>query len=113
MRFKFNDDIIQTNKAGHTGSNGWWRLVSQASFDGVVIKAVSLTGKPRSSILSLQNETLIKLREKYGSSLEQWWREIFGNGLAELTESEANYLIRAESFESIRNNLIEAAKQGQ
>lgn len=39
--------------------------------------------------------------------------EIFEYGFAELTESEANYLIRAESFESIRNKIIETAKQGQ
>jgi hypothetical protein len=144
MRFSFNDDIVQTTKAAHTGSDGWWRLLSQAAFEGDVIlggnyiliddfigmggtfanlkgyiesrgghviKTVALTGKPRSSTIGLKQATLDKLRSKYGSELELWWQAIFGYGFAELTESEANYLIRTESFDTIRDQIIKAAEQ--
>jgi hypoxanthine-guanine phosphoribosyltransferase len=99
-------DVIQASKAGHTGSSGWWRLVSPALFSGqitpgtayillddfigmggtfanlrgyieakggVVVHAQALTGKPHSSKLSLQHDTLEALRERYGHEFETWW----------------------------------------
>lgn len=133
--------VLQTNKAGHTGSAGWWRLVSQPTFygdvepgaayilvddfvgmggtfanlkgyveakGGSVLSAVSLTGQERSAAIRLLNETLQKLRERYGE-LEPWWKAEFGYGFDAFTESEAQYLLRAGDIDTIRNRLAEAA----
>jgi hypoxanthine-guanine phosphoribosyltransferase len=36
LGFELSTDIIQTSKAAHTGSSGWWRLKSPALFSGEV-----------------------------------------------------------------------------
>jgi hypothetical protein len=51
--------------------------------------------------------TLQALREKH-AQLEPWWRDRFGSGFAELTESEAHYLLRTEDADTIRRRLAEA-----
>ena len=51
--------------------------------------ASTLTGKPYSAKLSLEQATLIALRDKHGDKLESWWKETFGYGFEFLTESEA------------------------
>ncbi|CAK0777642.1 hypothetical protein CCP4SC76_6450001 [Gammaproteobacteria bacterium] len=79
---------------------------------GRVLQAQSLTGKPRSAILSLQPETLKTLRDKYGNDLESWWYGEFGYRFSTLTESEAQYLIRAGDADTIRTRLAEARRKG-
>ena len=75
---------------------------------GHVVAATVLTGKPHSVKIGLEIETLQRLRDKHGQDLENWWLGKFGHGLDCLTESEARYLEKIESFESIRHRIIEA-----
>jgi hypothetical protein len=107
---RFNADldrsIVQINRVGHTGADGWHRLANQALFDGFV----ALTGKGRSATTSLPRQTLFALREKHGT-LELWWVAQFGFGFEGLTKSEAEYLLRVESAERIRDRIL-AAGQG-
>jgi len=138
-----SDGIYQNNKAGHTGSNGWYRLASHATFEGEVVKGANylivddfigmggtlaslksfienaganvvgyevLTGKPESYILYLRKNTLNLLREKHGE-FEKEFESMLGFDYSGLTESEANYLLRAKSIERIRNQLIKAISQ--
>jgi hypothetical protein len=50
------------------------------------------------------------LRSKHGDPLEQFWREEFGHGLDCLTDIEAGYLCRVESFAAIKDRMAEAAE---
>lgn len=87
------------NLKGHIESKG-----------GKVLAAVCLTGKPHSAKLALSPERLQELREKHGTELENWWFGRFAHTFDALTESEARYLARTETFDAIRNR-IAAAKQ--
>jgi adenine/guanine phosphoribosyltransferase-like PRPP-binding protein len=87
------------NLKGHIESTG-----------GTVLGATVLTGRADSAILNLQNETLDRLRSKHGDQLEEWWLDSFGYGLERLTESEARYLTRVDSFDAIRERLIDARR---
>ena len=85
------------NLKGHIESNG-----------GKVLAAVSLTGKPHSSKLALSPERLQELRVKHGTELENWWVGRFAHTFDALTESEARYLARTETADTIRNRIAEA-----
>ena len=75
---------------------------------GKVLAAVSLTGKPHSAKLAPSPERLHELRNKHGTELENWWHERFAHGFDALTESEARYLARTETADTIRNRIAEA-----
>jgi hypothetical protein len=77
---------------------------------GTVVGAISLAGQQRSSRLRLGEETLHKLRSKHGDELEKWWLSTFGYGLDCLTESEAAYLCRSDSFDVITTRLATARR---
>lgn len=77
---------------------------------GKVLAAVSLTGKPHSAKLALSPERLQELRGKHGTELENWWIGQFAHTFDALTESEARYLARTETVDTIRDR-IAAAKQ--
>lgn len=87
------------NLKGYIESNG-----------GKVIAAVCLTGKPHSAKLALSPERLQELRGKHGTELENWWIGQFAHAFDALTESEARYLARTETIDTIRDR-IAAAKQ--
>lgn len=89
------------NLKGHIESNG-----------GKVLAAVSLTGKPYSSKLALSPERLQELRGKHGAELENWWIAHFAHGFDALTESEARYLARTETADTIRDRIAEAEQAG-
>jgi hypothetical protein len=89
------------NLKGHIESNG-----------GKVLAAVSLTGKPHSARLPPSPERLQELRCKHGTELENWWIEHFAHGFDALTESEARYLARTETVDTIRNRIAEAEQAG-
>ena len=89
------------NLKGHIESSG-----------GKVLAAVSLTGKPHSSKLALSPERLQELRVKHGAELENWWIEHFAHGFDALTESEARYLTRTETVDTIRDRIAEAEQTG-
>ncbi len=89
------------NLKGHIASNG-----------GTVLAAVSLTGKPHSSKLAPSPERLQELRVKHGTELENWWIEHFAHGFDALTESEARYLARTETVDTIRDRIAEAKQAG-
>jgi len=82
------------NLRGHIESNG-----------GKVLAAVSLTGKAHSAKLAPTPERLQELRAKHGTELENWWIGKFAHGFDALTESEARYLARTETVDTIRNRL--------
>jgi hypoxanthine-guanine phosphoribosyltransferase len=79
---------------------------------GHVVGAISLTGKQYSAHMHLNRDTLLKLRSKHGDELERWWIATFGYGLDRLTESEAQFLCRSESFEHIAAQLAGARGTG-
>ena len=75
------------------------------SHGGKVLAAVSLTGKPHSAKLALSNERLQELRLKHGTELENWWLGRFAHSFDALTESEARYLTRTETSDTIRDRI--------
>lgn len=139
------DSVVQINRSGHTGADGYHRLAYPALFDGEVeqgrnyflvddfvgqggtianlkgfietrggraILASTLTGKPYSAKLTVDQATLEALRAKHGDRLEDWWKEAFGYGFEFLTESEARYLERADEAQLIRDRLVAARQAG-
>lgn len=85
------------NLKGYIESNG-----------GKVLAAVSLTGKPHSAKLAPSPERLHELRNKHGKELENWWLERFAHGFDALTESEARYLARTETADTVRDRIAAA-----
>ena len=79
---------------------------------GRVLAAVALTGKPHSAQLAPSPERLHELREKHGTKLENWWIGHFAHAFDALTESEARYLARTETADTIRNRIAEAEQKG-
>ena len=79
---------------------------------GRVLAAVTLTGKPHSARLKLDDKQLAELREKHGTELEKWWLERFGHAFDCLTQSEARYLARTPDVETIRNRIAAAEQAG-
>jgi adenine/guanine phosphoribosyltransferase-like PRPP-binding protein len=75
---------------------------------GRVLAAVSLTGKPHSAKLALSSERLQELRVKHGTELENWWIGRFAHAFDALTESEARYLARTETADTIRNRIADS-----
>ena len=72
---------------------------------GKVVAAVCLTGKPHSAKLALSVGRLQELRLKHGTELENWWVERFAHPFDALTESEARYLTRTETADTIRDRI--------
>lgn len=80
---------------------------------GKVIGASALTGKRYSAKIALAADTLDKLRNHFeGTDLENWWNEQHGYGFDRLTESEANYLLRAADADKIRDRVLAARSDG-
>lgn len=76
---------------------------------GKVIGTSALTGKRYSARIALAADTLEKLRDHFeGTDLENWWNEQHGYGFDRLTESEANYLLRAADADKIRDRVLAA-----
>jgi hypothetical protein len=75
---------------------------------GRVLAAVSLTGKPHSAKLAPTPERLIELRMKHGTDFENWWIGRFAHAFDALTESEARYLARTETADTIRDRIAAA-----
>jgi hypothetical protein len=78
------------------------------SAGGKVLAAVSLTGKPHSAKLALSSERLHELRAKHGTELENWWMGRFAHTFDALTESEARYLTRTETIDTVRDRIAAA-----
>ncbi len=79
---------------------------------GFVIGATALTGKPYSSKIALEHDTLKELREKHGKELEDWWKEKFAHTFDCLTQSEARYLLKTENADRVRNKITQAEQEG-
>ena len=75
---------------------------------GRVLAAICLTGKPHSAKLALSPERLNELRAKHGTELENWWVERFAHTFDALTESEARYLARTETADTIRSRITDS-----
>lgn len=83
------------------------------SHGGRVIGASALTGKQYSTRMALSPQTLSQLREHFGGTgLENWWKQQHGYGFDGLTESEANYLLRAGDADKIRDRVLAARQTG-
>ncbi|EBS2694797.1 hypothetical protein ZQ65_15205 [Salmonella enterica subsp. enterica serovar Newport] len=83
------------------------------SHGGRVIGASALTGKQYSARMALSPQTLSQLREHFGGTgLENWWKQQHGYGFDGLTESEANYLLRAGDVDKIRDRVLAARQTG-
>jgi hypothetical protein len=70
-----------------------------------VLAAVCLTGKPHSARLTPTAQRLDELRARHGQDLERWWFERYAHGFDALTESEARYLARTPSADTIRDRI--------
>ncbi|WGE27643.1 hypothetical protein PHA77_08960 [Edwardsiella tarda] len=80
---------------------------------GQVIGASALTGKMYSAKMALSASTLSRLRVHFGgSNLEAWWKQQVGYGFDGLTESEAQYLLRAGDADAIRDRVLAARQTG-
>ncbi len=75
---------------------------------GKVIGAVTLTGKPYSAKLALDEALLQELRKTHGTELETWWQENYGHSFDCLTQSEARYLARSPDVDTIRDRIAAA-----
>lgn len=83
------------------------------SHGGRVIGASALTGKQYSARMALSPQTLSQLREHFGGTgLENWWKQQHGYGFDGLTESEANYLLRAGNADKIRDRVTATRSAG-
>ncbi|EEI4448043.1 hypothetical protein G0S15_001415 [Salmonella enterica] len=83
------------------------------SHGGRVIGASALTGKQYSARMAMSPQTLSQLREHFGGTgLENWWKQQYGYGFDGLTESEANYLLRAGDADKIRDRVLAARQTG-
>ena len=80
---------------------------------GHVIGATALTGKPYSAKLAPNEMQIQALRDKFGQEFEEWWRQRFGFGFAELTRSEARYLENSPDAHSIRDRLVAAGLESR
>ncbi|NKC14173.1 MAG: type I-U CRISPR-associated protein Cas5/Cas6 [Gammaproteobacteria bacterium] len=76
------------------------------------IGAIVLSGKPYSARLALQSEQLDELRKAQGKDFERWWKDVFGHRFDCLTQSEARYLARSPSADTIRDRLAQAQWPG-
>jgi adenine/guanine phosphoribosyltransferase-like PRPP-binding protein len=72
---------------------------------GEVVGEFALTGKQYSRTLRLSPDTLAQVRERYGD-LENSFREATGRGFDGLTESEARYLVKHDSPDTIRDRIL-------
>ncbi|MBV1702925.1 MAG: hypothetical protein KGQ46_14010 [Hyphomicrobiales bacterium] len=90
------------NLRGHIEANG-----------GHVLALTALTETGGGKEIAVRSGTLSVLCSKHGSDLDHFWRAIFAHGLDCLTNIEAGYLCRVESFDAIRNRLAEAAEQAR
>jgi adenine/guanine phosphoribosyltransferase-like PRPP-binding protein len=82
------------------------------SMGGRVVGCVALTGKQYSSKISLSEQTLAALREKYGD-IEQHFQAAAGRGFDSFTESEARYLFSYKPASTVRDRIIEAGNAGR
>ena len=70
----------------------------------------TLTETREARHIAIRKDTLDMLQSKHGEDLGQFWREEFGHGLDCLTNVEAGYLCRAESFAAIKDRMAQAAE---
>jgi hypothetical protein len=77
---------------------------------GRVLAITTLTETGGGRKIAVRPETLSVLYSKHGNELAQFWRAVFGYGLDCLTNVEAGYLSRVESFDAIRTRMAQAAE---
>ena len=71
-----------------------------------VLGACVLTGKPYSAKLSLSETNFSLLGAKYGHTIDNLCRALFGFPADCLTESEARWLAKAESLDAVRIEIL-------
>ncbi len=71
-----------------------------------VLGACVLTGKPYSAKLSLSETNFSVLDAKYGHTIDNLCRDLFGFSADCLTESEARWLAKAQSLDAIRIEIL-------
>lgn len=79
---------------------------------GNVLAAVALTGKTHSAKLAPTPDRLNELRKRHGTEFENWWIGHFAHSFDALTESEARYLARTETADTIRDRIAAAEQTG-
>ena len=97
------DSIVQGFKSGRAPRRQVGKAVAFDKAD------VGLTESKGSAKLAMSDETLSKLRDRYGETgLEQWWENEFGYGFDKLTESEGRYILNAKDADKIRDRVSSA-----
>lgn len=77
---------------------------------GRVVGVFALSGKQYSAKISLDEQTLSQLRERYGS-IEPWWRSELGYGFDGLTQSEARFILKSGLSPDQVRDRVAAARQ--
>ncbi len=77
---------------------------------GHVNGMTTLTETRAARQIGVRSETLKVLCNKHGHDLAAYWEWHFGHGLDCLTEVEAGYLCRVESFAAVQNRMAAAAE---
>jgi len=69
-----------------------------------------IDGQACSSRPKPMENTLQAVCERYDSDFDNWWRQYYGYGLKEFTESELRYLarVKAPSADAIRDRILAA-----
>jgi hypothetical protein len=80
---------------------------------GRVIGMTALTETGGGRKIAIRPETLSVLQGKHGQELNAFWQDLYGYGIDCLTELEAGYLSRVQSFDAIRNRMAEAAERAR
>jgi hypothetical protein len=90
------------NLRGHIEANG-----------GHVLGMTTLTETGGGRHIAIRQETLSVLYSTHGTELSQFWCIVFGHGIDCLTNLEAGYLSRVESFDAIRTRMAQAAEHAR
>lgn len=90
------------NLRGHVEMNG-----------GRVIGMTTLSKMREAEVIAVRPETLDMLWSAHGEVLRHFWEDHFGHGLDCLTNIEAGFLARQQSFDAIRDGLVEAAERAR
>ena len=77
---------------------------------GEVLGVAALSGKRYSAALSLSDEYLTQLRERFGD-VEGAFRAATGYGFDGLTESEGRYLVKHDAPEQVRDRILAAGRE--
>lgn len=79
---------------------------------GEVVGASVMTAHPGALNLPVKQSKLNAIEAKHGTAVNDFWKEVFGYGIEELTQGEAGHINAAASLDSIRDRITTARNEG-